>query len=65
MSFGTEDFTLNTADVAILLVSQPRGGGCGQAFANGYQHGSNFGWVAKNCHVSEHVFTIINEVRSL
>ena len=51
MSFGTEDLTLNTADVAILLVSRPLGGGCGQAYANGYQHGTNFGWVAKNCHV--------------
>ena len=53
MSFGTEDLTLNTADVAILLVSRPLGGGCGQAYANGYQHGTNFGWVAKNCHVRE------------
>ena len=53
MSFGTEDLTLNTADVAILLVSRPLGGGCGQAYANGYQHGTNFGWVAKNCHVRQ------------
>ena len=34
---GSDDAILNTADVAILVISGPRGGACGIAYVNGYQ----------------------------
>ena len=34
---GSDDDILNTADVAILVISGPRGGACGIAYVNGYQ----------------------------
>ena len=47
---GDEEDTLNTADVVLLVLSGSRGGNCGIAYTNGYQHGVNMGWIAKNCH---------------
>ena len=47
---GSDAATLNTADIALLVVSGARGGNCGIAYVNGYQHGVNVGWIAKNCH---------------
>ena len=47
---GSEEDTRNTADIVLLILSGARGGNCGIAYTNGYQHGTNFGWIAKNCH---------------
>ena len=47
---GNEANTLNTADIVLLVLSGARGGNCGIAYTNGYQHGVNMGWIAKNCH---------------
>ena len=44
-----ESATLNSADIAILLLSSSKSGVCGVAYVDGFAHGATFGWVGKGC----------------
>ena len=48
-SAASDSQVLNSADVALLVVSGSIAGSCGIAFVNGFKHGITLGWVAKNC----------------
>ncbi len=46
---GNVQRTKNSADLAMLVLSGPRGGACGVAYINGYRTGWTVSWVGKGC----------------